>query len=61
MKNGLNFREKEQFNKAKATKSINETIDNFIGTISEANKIPADVFYGWKKIIQANVNSMLEP
>ena len=61
MKKELHYREKQPFNKDMAIKSINEAIDNFIITISEANKIPANVFYGWKKIIQTNVKSMLEP
>ena len=51
MKKGLNFREKEQYNKVKAVNSIQKALSNFITAISNTSKMPVNTFAAWKKII----------
>ena len=61
MKKGLNFREKEQYNKVKAVKSIQTALSNFITAISNTSKMPVNTFAAWKKIILDKAKSTIEP
>ena len=61
MKKGLNFREKEQYNKVKAVNSIQTALSNFITEISNTSKIPVNTFSAWKKNILDKAKSTIEP
>ena len=59
MRKGLNFREKEQYNKA--VNSIQTALSNFITAISNTSKMPVNTFSAWKKIILVKAKSTIEP